>query len=280
MKVSNGISGDSSPAASPLDLRVMSFNVRCGSAPDGENSWEKRRDLLLERVRRFDPDLLGTQETEDEPGAFLRAQLPEYSAFGVGRDDGKAKGESVTLFYRVERFEKLAGGHFWYGEHPETPGLMAWDATFPRMLTWVTLRDRRSERKLLWLNTHWDNSGANSRLESAKQLRRWVTAHGEGLPLIVSADFNSTELSPEHRHLLGEADTRPRLTDVYRQIHPRREPDEATFHGFGGGRQGLRIDRILCSPAFVPVAADIDRTSRDGRYPSDHFPVTATLRWR
>lgn len=266
--------------ADTSELRVMSFNVRYASARDGENAWMKRRDMLVETVRQFDPDLLGTQETEEGQGAYLAEQLAGYTRFGVGRDDGKTRGESVAVFFRTAQFEQFAGGHFWYGDRPDEPGSKGWDATLPRMVTWVRLRDRKSGRAFLWMNTHWDHAGETARRESPKQMRRWLAAHGDALPLIVTGDFNSTETSPQYRTLIGDADARPHLADAYRQVHPAAKDDEATYHGFNGKRIGQRIDWILCSPELTPVAAEIDHTSRDGRYPSDHYPVTATLRWR
>jgi len=259
-------------------LRVMSFNVRYGTAADGENSWEKRKDLLIEAIRRFDPDLLGTQETLAFQAEFISARLPAYTRIGVGRDDGQKNGEQMTIFFKTDRFETLASGHYWLSEHPDRPGEKGWDAMCPRMVTWVRLRDRKTDRVFLWLNTHWDHKGQQARLESPRQMRRWLAEQTPNLPVIITGDFNSTEDSPQYRILLGGENDRPKLTDTYRHLHPERQPDEASFHGFHGKREGSRIDWILCSPPFVPVEATIDRFQQDGRYPSDHFPVTATLR--
>src|SRR3954453_19665447 len=128
------------PAAPPV--RVMSFNIRYGTAKDGENAWEKRKEFLAETVAAFDPDLLGTQETLAFQRDFLAAKLAGYGVFAAGRDDGKEAGEMAALFYREARFEKLAGGHFWLSETPDVPGSKGWDAALPRVATWVKLRDR------------------------------------------------------------------------------------------------------------------------------------------
>src|SRR5687767_10019712 len=53
--------GEPAAEASP-PLRVMSFNIRYGTAKDGEDRWEKRKALLLKTIRAFDPDVLGVQE--------------------------------------------------------------------------------------------------------------------------------------------------------------------------------------------------------------------------
>jgi exonuclease III len=70
------------------------------------------------------------------------------------------------------------------------------------------------------------------------------------------------------------------LVDSYRQVTPTIGRDEATYHGFSGRTLGSRIDFVLHDGSFETLDAAIVRTNYSGRYPSDHFPVTATLRLR
>ena len=100
----------------------MSFNVRYGTATDGDNHWDRRKDFLVATIRAFDPDLLGTQETLEFQRDHIAAGLPGYDHAGVGRNDGQADGEMMALFYRRERFERLDGGHFWLSATPEVAG--------------------------------------------------------------------------------------------------------------------------------------------------------------
>lgn len=259
-------------------LRVMSFNIRYGTADDKENHWNQRKDLVATTILAYDPDLLGTQETLHFQGEFLATRLPTHTAFGVGRDDGAKLGEATMVYFRTARFEKLDGGHFWLSETPDKPGVKGWDADCPRMVTWLKLRDRQAEgRELLWLNTHWDHKGRQARLESARQIRRWLEPRAANLPVVITGDFNCTEGSEPYTTLMGKETAPPGLLDAFRVVHPQRQPDEASSHRFDGNRRGSRIDWILCSPHFKPTAATIDHSQRDGRYPSDHYPVTATL---
>ena len=55
---------------------------------------------------------------------------------------------------------------------------------------------------------------------------------------------------------------------------------EATFNDWKGTVKGSRIDYILHTKDWEPLAADIVRTSYEGFWPSDHYPVTAKLRLR
>lgn len=123
------------------EVRVMSYNIRYGTAQDGDNHWDKRKEFLLETIKAFDPDLLGTQETLGFQRDYLAEKLPGYAVLGGGRDDGKEQGEMAALYFKRSRFEKLDGGHFWLSETPDQPGSKSWDSALTRMATWVKLRD-------------------------------------------------------------------------------------------------------------------------------------------
>lgn len=279
-------------AAAPMlpssadDIRVMSYNIRYETADDGPNAWPVRRDFLIRTVRTFEPDLLGTQETIATQRDYSKAMLPDFEVFAAGRDDGAEKGEMMALFYRKARFEKLEGGHFWLSETPDVIGSKGWDAALPRMVTWVKLQDRTNPnaRPIVAFNTHFDHRGKRARIESARLIRRKIGEIALGCSVILTGDFNSGEGSSPYESLFAkDNDGRVTLVDSFRVANPRRTPEEGTFSGFRANAvEGERIDWIGCSPDFAVKAASIDRTSKDGRTPSDHFPIlailTATLR--
>jgi len=259
------------------EIRVMSFNIRYGTANDGENRWENRRDFLIETIRKFDPDLLGTQETLGFQRDFIAAQLEGYEKFGVGRDDGVETGEMTALFFRKSRFEKLDGGHFWLSEKPDTPGSKSWDTSLTRMASWVRLRDKRrpSARSVVFINTHFDHRGTQARLESARLLRARSAEWSRANSVILTGDFNAGAGSPPYQALF---DSGSPLIDTWRALNPTAGSNEGTFSGFkADSTSGPRIDWIAVSKDWKIVSATIDRTVRDGRTPSDHFPVTAVL---
>jgi len=275
------------PAASQtgkqtLDLRVMSYNIRYGTAQDGENHWDKRKEFLVETIRAFDPDLLGTQETLGFQRDYLAGKLPGYGVLGVGRDDGGEKGEMTALYFKRDRFDKLDGGHFWLSETPDQPGSKSWDTSLTRMAAWVKLRDRRQPKAkpIVFFNTHFDHRGQQARLESARLLRRRAVEFSAQNRVIVTGDFNAGEDNPPYQALFGaDGNLASPLRDTYRVMHPARASDEGTFSGFKAGAvSGPRIDWIGVSMEWQILAATIDRTERAGRTPSDHFAVTALLR--
>lgn len=272
------------------DLRVVSFNIRNCTAPDGLDHWDHRRDLVVQTLLDHDADLIGLQEARYPQIVYLRDQLPAYSFVGIGRDDGRddhdAAGEFAAIFFRRTRFEKLGEGHFWLSETPNIPGSRGWDAPLARMASWVRLRDHATHRTLRFLNTHLEWEGVRARQESASLLR----AHLDDLarldpaePTILTGDFNDHEASETYARLLARNGTdAPPLIDVYRAVHPRPaggevQEDEGTYHAFKGVSHGKRIDWIITCGPITCRAATIDRRCFAGRYPSDHFPVLADL---
>jgi endonuclease/exonuclease/phosphatase family metal-dependent hydrolase len=261
----------------------MSFNIRYGTAPDGPNSWENRREFVLETVNAFDPDVLGTQECLRFQADYLTANLPGYAFVGAGRNDGEDAGEMCGIFYRSDRFEKLDEAHFWLSETPGVVGSRGWDAALPRMATWVRLRARGDTLgEFVVVNTHFDHAGAKARFESARLVSREAWALRDGVPAIVMGDFNSPADSTAGRPYVelvsGSGDSTRALVDTYRSAYPSPGPDEGTFNAFQGLLDGSRIDWILVTPEVEILEGDIDRRHRRGSYPSDHFPVTAVLR--
>lgn len=269
-------------AREPGDIKVMSYNVRYGTAKDGENHWDKRKDALVEKVVAFDPDLLGTQETLGFQRDFLAGKMPGYDHLGVGRDDGKDKGEMMALYWRKARFDKIEGGHFWLSTTPNEAGSKGWDTSLPRMATWVKLKDKTKPdaKAIFFINTHFDHMGKTARPESAKLVRDKILELGKDCSVILTGDFNSAEGSEAYKNMfeLRGKDDSP-VVDSYRITHPKREPDEGTTTPFKeGANKGGRIDWIGVTRDWKVLSAGIDRTGKDGRVPSDHFPVTAVIR--
>ncbi|WP_437228488.1 endonuclease/exonuclease/phosphatase family protein [Planctomicrobium sp. SH661] len=270
-------------AAEPVEtLKVMSFNIRFGSARDGENSWKHRKQLVVETIRKFDPDLLGTQETEMFQKDDLASELAGYTPFAAGRTDGKQQGETMAVFYRTERFTKLDGGHFWLSETPEVPGSKSWDSSLPRMATWLKLQDNRHpEKPVVWFfNTHFDHRGEVSRAEAARLLHDRVAALEMNSAVVITGDFNTGEGSTPYKTLFAQHDGRTLLMDAYRVAHPDRTSIEGTYNGFKPeNSSGERIDWIGMTAPLQVESISINRVTQEGRLPSDHFPLEAIFRY-
>ena len=248
---------------------MMSFNIRYGSADDGDHHWEKRRPRVVDRIRAFDPDLLGLQECEDGPqAAYLKQALPDYAFIGYRREGGGSTArEMAPVLYKRAAFEAVAVGRFWLSETPDIEGSVGWGAQFARTVTWARLRRRGSPDTLVFASTHFDLIPAAIEA-SAGLLADWARETARLDPLIVVGDFNAEKGSSAYLKLTGGG---------MRDAHPRGAA-EGTYHEFGHLASPRSIDWILVSAQFAIESAGIDSSSRDGRYPSDHYPVTAVAR--
>jgi endonuclease/exonuclease/phosphatase family metal-dependent hydrolase len=271
-------------APARTDLRIITFNIRYPAPRDilNGNGWPMRKELLFKTIEAFDPDLMGLQEVVPAQGEEIKARFTAYDFLGVPRNDGKSVGEMAAVLFRRTRFEKLRDGHFWLSQTPDVIGSKGWDADLPRIVTWVELRDLANDRRpLLLVNTHFDHIGREARLESAKLLRRrMIELAGDREAVIVTGDFNARPDSPPYQEMLGPSDSSLRLIDSFREAHPQPTSRQFSVHGFTGENSApVRIDWVLRSRHFLTLSAEIDRNSENGRYPSDHFPVEAILRW-
>jgi endonuclease/exonuclease/phosphatase family metal-dependent hydrolase len=281
--------GQSRPSESDAagELRVMSFNIRYGTAPDGEDHWDKRHDLVFEVIRTHRPDVVGLQEALRFQLDAIREALPIYDEIGVGRDNGQDKGEYNTILYRKDRLKVLESGNFWYSDTPSVPGSKHWGNNLPRICTWAHLELRdASQKRFYFFNTHLDHQSQPSRERSARLLAERIAGRKTADPVVVTGDFNSGEDNPAIRYLVSregsgrtgaQNDHQLTLIDTFRRLHP--DVKEAgTFNGFKGKRTGDKIDYIMVTPEVRVLRAEIVRDNRNGRYPSDHFPLTATIK--
>lgn len=261
------------PAAAET-LRVMTFNVRYPSKGDGENVWERRKELLAATIREKNPDVFGTQELYHEQGEYIVAQLPEYAWFGVSRR-GNRTDEHMGVFYKKDALKLVESGNFWLSETPETPGSMSWDVSLPRMVTWG-LFETRGGRRFYFYNTHLPHrrEDAAARVKCAELIAERIGKLGGKTPLILTGDFNAPAGGEVYQVLTA------RLKDAWKAAGERRTGPEGTFNGFKGTTTGPRIDWILFSgPLLVEEAETVTRND-NGRYPSDHFPVFVRFEYR
>ncbi|MDQ8189200.1 endonuclease/exonuclease/phosphatase family protein [Roseibacillus persicicus] len=265
---------------SAAELRVATFNIRYAARGDkGEKSWTSRRDLVVETIQQMNPDVLGIQEALDSQLRFLAKELPEYSFLGVGRDDGRKRGEYSAIFYRKKRLSLDAkqSGTFWLSDTPDEPGSVTWGNAVTRVCTWGKFTDRSSGKEIFVYNTHWDHRGQPSREKSAQLIREHIAEQKESdTHVVVMGDFNASETSAELKILTeGEGG----LSNSFLKVNPD-EKERGTFNGWKTtGTGGAMIDHVLTSFELVISESQIVRHHRGTQVPSDHFPVLTILKW-
>jgi endonuclease/exonuclease/phosphatase family metal-dependent hydrolase len=273
-------------AQQPAPLRVLSFNIRYGTADDGDNHWRHRKDLVVRALRESGADVVGLQEALAFQVDEILEAVPDWQGIGTGRDDGERKGEMAAVLWRRDRFELLESGTFWLSDTPEVPGSTSWGNSITRICTWARLRTRAEARSFYVFNAHLDHRSAPSRLRAAELIAARIASREHQHPVVLTGDLNAGEGSPPLLYLRGEAvgpttgrSTPIVLVDTFRTVHPEASR-VGTFNGFTGAREGEKIDYVLVAAGeFRARDAAIERWSDSGRYPSDHFPVSATLEW-
>jgi endonuclease/exonuclease/phosphatase family metal-dependent hydrolase len=270
--------GGREPVAVPLD--IASFNIRYGTAPDSANAWPNRRELVLDVLREQGPEVLGVQEALRFQLDELRRAFSRWGEVGVGRDDGASAGEYAAILYDTRRLEVLEQGSFRFSATPEVPGSASWGNEIPRICSWARFRDLETAHTFYVYNVHWDHESQASRDSSAVLLLRRIAAREHRADaVVVTGDFNAGEANPAYRTLLAGAarvEGAPRLIDTFRSVNPSARA-VGTFHEFRGGRDGEKIDAVLVSPEWEILSAAIVRVAEEDRYPSDHFPVVASV---
>ena len=261
-------------------LHVMTFNLRYNNPGDSLNSWPYRKDMAASQVQFFDVNILGVQEALHDQMLDMQQRLPQYAYVGVGRDDGKTKGEFSAIFYDTARLQKLKGETFWLSQTPGVAGSKGWDAALPRIVTWCEFEDKLNHKKFFAFNTHFDHRGKVARAESARLLLQKVKEIAGSSPVIVTGDFNATD-DDEPIQIITDAANADHLTDTKSVTKlPHFGPD-GTFNGFRSKEITEKaIDHIFIKNTLTVVKHGTISESWNGRFSSDHFPVLAKINFQ
>ncbi|MFN4762814.1 endonuclease/exonuclease/phosphatase family protein [Gillisia sp. Q332] len=253
-------------------IELMSYNIKYANENDGENSWSLRKDHLGSQIKFYQPDIFGVQEAVLEQLEFFEDILPAYSYVGVGRDDGKTKGEFSAVFYDSNRFEVLKENTFWLSETPERVSV-GWDAAMERVCTYALFEDRESGEKFWVFNSHFDHIGEKAREESARLIWKMIQQlNSEDLPVVLMGDFNLEPNAPGIKFLSEKLNDSKTIAEL--DFGP-----EGTFNGYNFKEPVTRrIDYILTSKGDIEVKKyAVLSDSKDLKYPSDHLPVFVLL---
>lgn len=252
---------------------VMSFNIRLDHVADSMNNWKYRKDHAAQMIVYYAPDIVGMQEVVKNQLDDLKNRLPGYTALGVGRADGKEKGEYCSLFYKTDRFDLIKNGDFGLSETPDSIGKKGWDAACERIVTWAILKDKATGKRLAAFNTHFDHVGKVARRESARLILDKIKEIGEDLPVVVTGDFNGT-VDSEPVVVLTECGMR-NTRDIAEVVYG----PAWSFHDFGRIPVENRrlIDFIFVKGGVTAERHRVIGDKPDNGYLSDHAPVMTSL---
>jgi endonuclease/exonuclease/phosphatase family metal-dependent hydrolase len=268
--------------------RVLSCNIRV-ALPEDEttgNGWNQRRAVCIDVIRAQQPDIFCLQEVLRIQMEDLENAFPNFASFGFAGPEMDARQEGYQgiaknpIFYSKKRYDSISAGGFWLSETPHLPGSLSWGSARARHVNWVRLRDRATRREFRVLSLHLDHESQSAREQQFKMVLAEAALYPQGFPQILAGDFNAGAANPVLKLAMeaGWINTQNALPGI---------PDTGlSTHGFQGtnyvakteaGRKKGPIDFILTSGKVTTKDWRMIRDNRNGRYPSDHFFLSASL---
>lgn len=247
-------------------IRIMSFNVLYGG--DGEHGIQNRFGIVTRTVTEYYPDSLGLQEATPLWMLWFNVFLPEYDYVGVGRDDGRFKGEYAAIFYLKDKYRVVESETFWLSQTPDKPS-RGWDAACNRVCTWAVLENKVSGKRYAHINTHLDHVGSEARKNGVNMILEKAASFN--LPVVCTGDFNFRETNDLYTTLTSGVlhDTKFLAPDTM---------SNGTFHDFSEPADPKRIiDYILTNTQMTPLVYRVITEGIDGRAVSDHYPIYSDM---
>ncbi|MBS1949982.1 MAG: endonuclease/exonuclease/phosphatase family protein [Cytophagales bacterium] len=263
----------SSQLVTSQPVNVMTYNLRFDNPNDNINQWSNRVSKVNALIAKYNPDLIGVQEALKHQIDDMLKGLPQYSYYGVGRDDGKEKGEYSAILFKKDRFDVLSQKTFWLSETPELPGSKSWDAAITRVVSVIKFYDKKTKKQFIHFNTHFDHIGKEARKNSALLIHNLIQqeASVNSLASIVSGDFNSEPTEDPYQLMTAKNkimlyDTKPAASTT------------GTFCGFEVGAMPCKIiDYIFYTNEWRASKYQVVQDNDGKHYPSDHLPVVVEL---
>lgn len=259
-----------------VHARWCTFNIRNQNSGDDKMGvgWNVRKDRVASYVLDNQIDVVGMQEVLYPQLKDIRKRLKGYDYVGVGRTDGKKKGEYSPIFFRKDKFKALEKGNFWLSETPEKAGSVGWDAALERIASYVKLKDRKTGRVFMAVNTHFDHKGVEARRESARLIMSKIQEIVGDNPAVVTGDFNVTESDEAYKTMVGSLF---KMNDAH-HLTTNHTGATYTWHNFGRvpAEKGEKIDFIFLTPTVTVERTHIEPVHYEGHL-SDHNPHWADL---
>lgn len=253
----------------PMDFRIYSHNIKNGGHDvlvPGEEAWADRFAKIAASIRfntgansivtlqecyKFQlDDLLG------DLNRFSPNDSPEWLAYGAGRIDGKEEGEYVPILYRTADWELALGDTIWLNEKDPQSSLAGWDAKYARIVSYVTLKNKKTGNFINVFNTHFDHFGTMARVGSAQLIASKMDKIN-GWPSFLSGDLNAEPSDKSYRLLASKYHDLAKLATVYNSYGHLK----LTVTGFGGEMllgKGQNIDYIFAPKYAIKITQKPD----------------------
>ncbi len=251
------------------EIRVMSSNLRCFAPLDlFKKSWFYRAELVLDTIKNNHPDIIGFQEVNKIHYDFMQENLVGFDNVIDYRDKAVIS-EGCAVFYRKDKFDLIDKGSFWLSK---TPYVMSkdWGSAHNRVANYVILQDKNNGKQFVVFNTHLDHKSEEARINGIQVVLDKIEEFGN-IPSLLMGDLNDDDDSTTYQKAVENFD------DV--QAVAIDTMDSCTYQGWGSELDRPRVDYMLVSKTgFSVLKYEVDTTTYDGVYASDHFPLIATLK--
>ncbi len=289
-----------SQSADDYTLKVISYNVWVGNGTD----FNLRGDILREFMDTYQPDSIGLQEVNPNWRRQFERIVFNDSYVGVGEPRNQSDFESCMIFYRADKFDLLDSGTFWLSDTPDVPASAYAESKYPRICTWVKLKDRETGLVYAHVNVHLDHlGGADGRALRLKQMKvvlEFVQTLGN-IPVVMTGDFNQNpanskgEFYPVYKYITGQdsyttdagveirgpfADSRfeAKETVPADRIATMTKYYDETNDAYDPAHQP--IDFMFYTPTyFEPLLYNSLLHHRDGQFVSDHLPIITEVKF-
>jgi endonuclease/exonuclease/phosphatase family metal-dependent hydrolase len=249
------------------DVTVMAFNVRVNV--DGfPNDWNTRQWRAINMLKLYPADVIGLQEDEWVHVNSIMQNIPGMRM---------ATEVSTGIMYQSNKLRVIQTGKFWLSNTPDAPnGSFDWGQLYIRRVQWAIFENIADGKRFYVYNNHWDIVGGFARLKSAQLLAsRIASRQFPQYPFVITGDMNAPEVEESMVYLRNGGPVKTR--DTFRDLYPT-ATNVGTFHGFGGGTGGPKIDFIMLQQGIgTTISSEIVRYNENRLYLTDHFPVIARL---
>ncbi|WP_339627669.1 endonuclease/exonuclease/phosphatase family protein [uncultured Maribacter sp.] len=254
------------------DISVLTYNIKWDNTNDTVNNWNDRKDAMVSLLKHYQPSIIGMQEVVNGQLNYLVTNLPNFASIGVGREDGKEKGEYSPILYDTQLLKVLKSSTFWLSDTPDKISV-GWDAALERICTYALFEDLKTKKQFWVFNTHFDHIGVVAREKSAELIvSKMKDINVDNLPVVLMGDLN---LTPDETPILYLKDA---LTDGQSITEKTFYGPTGTFNGFDQDRVLTnRIDYIFVDSFNVLEYMHIDDRMENNKHISDHLPVLATI---
>ena len=255
-------------------VKVMSFNVRSDSMLDGKNRWKHRKTHVISLLNDFKGDIIGLQEVTPKMLEDLKQEMSAYHIIGSARTKRYFAEHNNLLISK--RHHVLEHDTFWLSNQPKKVGSSIWFSLFPRICTTAKVQLESGEIVRVY-NTHLDVYLSPARKYGLKKIMTYIQKQYERdqLPVILMGDFNTLPHQSLIQTIRSGQVSDKRFVAVQEQDATLYQ--QATMGRFKDRTRGMHLDYIFVSDECTVMHVEILKTSYNGCFPSDHYPIWAEV---